>query len=54
MITDDRSPSSDTLINDNIDSQSTTTTPEGDSKNTTTLDTKVSAGGTKFSQVSDS
>jgi ABC-type multidrug transport system fused ATPase/permease subunit len=50
MITDDRSSSSDTLNNDNVDSQSTTTTPEGDSKNAITLDTKVSAGGTNFSQ----
>jgi len=50
MITDDRGSSSDTLNNDIIDSQSTTTMAEGDSKHAITLDTKVSAGGANFSQ----
>jgi len=50
MIANDRSSSSDTFSNDNIDSQSTTITAEGDSKNAITLDMKVSAGGTNFSQ----
>ena len=50
MITDDKISSSDTLSNDNVDSQPTTITTEGDSKNAITLDTKVSAGGTNFSQ----
>ena len=50
MITDDNISSSDTLSNDNVDSQPTTITTEGDSKNAITLDTKVSAGGTNFSQ----
>jgi len=50
MITDGRGSLLDALNNDIIDSQSTTTTADGDSKHAIMLDTKVSAGGTNFSQ----